>query len=204
MLHRLRREFTITTAAVREGLFAVAEQVNRKVQALKLHWEAATQAEQMDGIYQGLGAQLSQEFGKNGSSPDPEGRMSRLDQWLKDATARLRPVQEQLARITARIRVLEDEALVQELVSIHQFLSRHGATMERVTVRRGARAVGQSPQNLGLPAAVRLAAVFRGPTPLILNHEVTLKDGDVVLLMGPRQDVQAIRGRFVAREPTER
>ena len=41
LLTRLRQELRFTLATIEEGTLAVAERVNRKVQLMRLHWQAS-------------------------------------------------------------------------------------------------------------------------------------------------------------------
>ncbi len=57
-LNRLQKELSVTSTALHEAVVSIAERVNRKVQILRLHWQASSVLERIDAISQDLGHQL--------------------------------------------------------------------------------------------------------------------------------------------------
>ncbi|MFQ5932674.1 MAG: TrkA C-terminal domain-containing protein, partial [Nitrospiraceae bacterium] len=64
----------------------------------------------------------------------------------------------------------------------------------------GAAVVGRAISDLSLPATTRVMAVFRGPALLSPLGTESLRAGDMVMLIGPRHDVRAVRTRFTEQQ----
>ena len=58
-LNRLQKELSITSTALHETIVSISERVNRKVQILRLHWQASTLLERIDGVTHDLGQQIA-------------------------------------------------------------------------------------------------------------------------------------------------
>ena len=58
LIRRIRKEFTLTAKGAQETVLAIAERVSRKVQILRLHWQAASLSGQVERLHQQLGAAL--------------------------------------------------------------------------------------------------------------------------------------------------
>jgi len=200
---RLRREITLTYETARETLFAIADRVNRKTQAIKLHWHAATitrqlaQAQAHAGslLYEALSPHLQQDGTPNPTMPDRINLQSKLEQ----ISATIRLLKRDLATVDRHIGEIEAEALLDDLLKFQQDLSARALLVERLTVGHEAAVVERSPEQLALSPSTRVVAVFRGPA--LLPHPVAggLRQGDIVILLGLRDDLQRDRSEFTER-----
>ena len=196
---RLRREVTLTYETARETLFAIADRVNRKTQAIKLHWHAATITRQLALAHEHAGSLLCdalsphlQDSPPTPAKPDPVNLQPKLEQ----LSATIRLLKRDLATVDRQIGEIEAEALVDDLLKFQQDLSARALLVERLTVDREAAVVAKSPEHLDLSPSTRVVAIFRGPA--LLPHPVTggLRPGDIVILLGLRADLQKDRSEF--------
>jgi hypothetical protein len=194
---RLRREAAITMAGARETVLAIADRVNRKTQALKLHWRAAEAMSELGLHYQNIGRCLCDALAEHAqmSPPDPQ-RTPVLQAQLEGFYAGLQSQRDEVARIERRIAEIEAEALSDDLHRLQLDLGARSLTVERLTVSQDAAAVGLSPTRLGLPPGVKVMAVFRGPALLDEYAQEALRAGDLVFLIGPRAELQRHRAQF--------
>lgn len=195
-LDRAKKEFLITLAALREVVLAVAERVNRRVQVMRLHWQTTEIATRMEGLYQEVGERLTNLAARDKEALSPGWGPDQVEAILQDVTPWLRQHRKDLSQVTASMRELEVEALTEELLKVHQDLTNRSGTIQRLVVVRGANVIGRPVPHLGLPPAVRVAGVFRGPTALTVNGHTGLKAGDVVVLVGPRAEVARVVAWF--------
>ena len=202
-LERIRREVALTVETARETLFAVADRVNRKTQAIKLHWHAATITRQIALAYQHAGSLLCDALPSHlEDSPQTLAMPDRinLQPKLEQISAAVRLLKRDLATVDRRIGEIEAEALLDDLLKFQQDLSSRALLVERLTVGREASVVGRSPEQLQLSPSTHVVAIFRGPA--LLPHPVTggLAPGDVVILLGLRADLQKDRPEFTERQ----
>jgi hypothetical protein len=195
-LHRIRREITVTLTGIHEAVIAVSERVNRKVQILKLHWQASSLSDQLETLYSSVGQSLS-EVPSGGwalpGQPETEAR-------LAEAAARVRVMKHELSLVEARIRELETEALREDLLKLQHDLFIQSAAIQPVVVAAGSAAIGQSAGQVVLPATIRIAGVVRGHSLLVALDSVWLGAGDIVVLLGPRADLNRIVSYFVEKQ----
>jgi hypothetical protein len=195
-LNRVQKELRVNVQGLREVILAVSERVNRKVQVLKLDWHAADLSDQVEAIQQELGQTLAMLLGSS------EGQLQTLPthealQALTKAIGQLRSLRHELVRIDGLVRELETEILREDLLKFQQDLTSRTLTLERYVLPLGAPAVGRSFTDLGLGSAVRLVAVFRGPTLLDHAEQTSLRDGDTVVLLGPGAELKAAQPKFI-------
>jgi hypothetical protein len=188
---RLGHEARITLETLRETVMSIAERVNRKVQILSLHWEAASLQRQQEQIAEDLGNRLFHLAfrGLPDESLDAIAAAD-ADMIVSDTAARLRVVKADLLEVDARIRELEIEALRDDLLKLQDDLAGRSASLRRVVVTQRSSGHGKTLLQLGLPEAVRVVAVFRGPAFLTAPGQVTLRAGDIVVLVGPSVDLK--------------
>lgn len=200
---RLRREVTLTYETARETLFAIADRVNRKTQAIKLHWHAATITRQLALAHEHAGSLLCdavphhpEDSPQGPVMPDPINLQPKLEQLA--ATVRL--LKRELDTVDKRIGEIEAETLVGDLLQFQRDLSGRALMVERLAVGLDAAVVGRSPEQFDLSPSTRVVAIFRGPA--LLPHPVTggLRPGDIVILLGLRADLQKDRSEFTARQ----
>ena len=197
---RIRREFTLTAERVRETTLAISERVNRKTQALKLHWQASSLCDQLEAIQQELGLQLSD---LRVQEEDPLGRdldVREAQRVLSEKAARVQRIKKELLYVDQVASQLEAEVLGEDLVMLERDLFVRSATLKRVRIVPGAAVVGRPVSQLGLPSSTRVIAVFRGPTLLASPASERLRSGDVAMLLGRRDDVNAILPEFLERK----
>lgn len=200
---RIRREVTLTVEAARETVFAIADRVNRKTQALKLHWHAASITRQIALAYEHAGALLCETLPRH-LEDSPQGPVMpdqiNLQPKLEQLAATVRLLKRELETVDRRIGEVEAETLVDDLLKFQRDLSGRALMVERLTVGDEAAVVGRSPEQFDLSPTTRVVAIFRGPA--LLPHPVTggLRAGDIVILLGLRADLQNDRTEFTARQ----
>ncbi len=203
-LSRIRKELTITVKALQEITLAISERVNRKVQILRLHWQAASMAHRLETIYQELGQCLADILNRNthtdSRSAPPPFDMNEARRMLEASARQVRHLQHLLARLEGQIRELKLEAAHEDMVRIHHDLALRSATMQRVTVARESMLVGRSVWEFELPSSVRIAAILRGPVLLPVTKHLTVRPNDVVILLGPQDELAKILPRFSGRQ----
>lgn len=199
-LRRIRKEFTLTARGIHETVLAIAERVNRKVQILKLHWQAASLRDQIERLHQQLGTDLCARLASQQTHPGGAALLSPVEQRLAETASRVRLLKQELMLVDPQVRQIESEALREDLLNLERDLFLRSATIERLRIVPGAPASGCTVRQLGLPPSVRITAVLRGPA-LILNFEtVLLKPGDTVILLGLRDELKTVLPLFLERK----
>ena len=200
-LHRIRKELTITLTGLHEVVIAVSERVNRKVQILKLHWQASAVDQQIESIHQRVGeqiiARLTQQDGAATSSDSDRQEIGRL---LAEATSRIRVLKGVLGQMEALMRELEAETLRETLLKIQHDLFTRTASLERVVISHGASSSGRSPAQLGLAASTHVVAILRGTAILAQPDSIALRPGDIVILIGRQDDLPTDTQLFTQRQ----
>lgn len=196
-LRRIRKEFTLTTRGIHETVLAIAERVNRKVQILKLHWQAASLCDEIERLQQHLGAELCTVLATHDGGQTHAALPGPTEQRVAETASRVRLLKKELLQVDPRVRQIESEALREDLLNLERDLFLRSATIERLRVAQGAPAIGCAIGQLGLPASVRVAAVLRGPA-LLLNFETAMfRPGDTVILLGIRDELKAALPLFL-------
>jgi hypothetical protein len=197
---RIRKEFTLTARGIHETVLAVAERVNRKVQVLKLHWQAATLCDQIEALQQTLGASLCDLLARQTDSRTPEiGRQS-LEGHLGEIASRIRLLKKELLQVDPQVRQIESEALREDLLNLERDLFLRAATIERLRVVPGAPACGLTAGQLGLPPTVRVVALLRGPALLLSFDSTVFRAADAVILLGQRDELKSVLPLFLERK----
>lgn len=199
-LRRIRKEFTLTARGLHETVLAVAERVNRKVQILKLHWQAASLSGQIEHLHQQLGATLCAVLAPHDSRAAHDISQGTTEQHLAEITARVRLLKKELLQVDPLVRQIESEALREDLLNLERDLFLRSATIERFRVVQGAPASGCTVGQLGLPASVRLVVVLRGPSMILSFDTVVFRPGDTVILLGHRDELKAVLPLFLERK----
>ena len=198
---RIRKEFKLTARGIHETVLAVSERVNRKVQILKLHWQAASLDDQIERLHQQLGAELCAAL----ASPDDRQThgapaAGSTGQHLAEIASRVRLLKKELLRVDPLVRQIESEALREDLLILERDLFLRSATIERLWVVQGASASGCTAGQLGLPSSVRVVAVLRGPALLVSFDTVLFRPGDTVILLGLRDELKTVLPLFLERK----
>ena len=200
---RIRREIILTVEGARETVITLADRVNRKTQALKLHWQAAEVTRQIAHAHQQIGSLVAEDVvGQRepwAASSEP-GRVVQLQVHLEGQAATIKLLKEELNRIDRRIAEIEAENLSDDLLRVQLDLTARSLSIERVIVAADAPAVAAPLANLALSPGTRVLAVFRGPALLADHLGTALRSGDIVVLLGARPEVQQDRAQFNQRQ----
>jgi hypothetical protein len=199
-LRRIRKEFRLTARGIHETVLAIAERVNRKVQILKLHWQAASLSDQIEHLHQQLGASLCAVLTPHDNHPAHDISQGTAEQHLAEIVSRVRLLKKELLQVDPRVRQIESEALREDLLTLERDLFLRSATIERLRVVHGAPASGCTVGQLELPASVRLVVVLRGPSMILSFDTVVLRPGDTVILLGLRDELKAVLPLFLERK----
>ena len=202
-LSRIRKELTITAKALQEITLAISERVNRKTQILRLHWQAASTAHRLEANYQDLGRRLSNVLNRRTHIDDrpapPPPEIDEVKRSLEISTRQAQHLKHLLARLDSQIRELKLEVAHEDMIRIHQDLALRSAMIQRVTVAGESPLAGRSVREFELPPSVRVAAILRGPFLLPVTESLTVRTDDVVILLGPQDDLAEILPRFSGR-----
>ncbi|GBL38752.1 MAG: TrkA C-terminal domain-containing protein [Nitrospiraceae bacterium] len=197
LLTRIRHELVITGGAIYETLLAIAERVNRKVQVLRLHSQAAQLLRQIEQIHSELGSQIaSLASGRIPFSSTSLVRPNQLEQLISQAGQRIQQLKALLATVDGQIRELRLETIHHELLTLQQDLSLRAAALERFPVIQGSSVIGKTLTQMGLPPSVGLVTVIRGPFLLPPQEALALRPGDVAVMIGPQADLALVASWF--------
>lgn len=196
-LRRIRKEFTLTSRGIHETVLAIAERVNRKVQILKLHWQAAFLSDQIEHLQQQLGVDLCAVLAPHDARQAHEISYGTIEQRLAEIAARVRLLKKELLQVDPRVRQIESEALREDLFNLERDLFLRSATIERLRVIHGTPAVGCMVGQLGLPSSVRVVAILRGPALLLSFDTAIFRPGDTVILLGLRDELKTVLPIFL-------
>ena len=199
-LRRIRKEFTLTARGLHETVLAIAERVNRKVQILKLHWQAASLSDQIEHLHQQLGAALCAVLAPHDGRAAHDISHGTTEQYLTEITSRVRLLKKELLQVDPRVRQIESEALREDLLNLERDLFLRSATIERLRVVQGAPSCGCTVGQRELPASVRLVVVLRGPSIILSFDTVVFRPGDTVILLGLRDELKAVLPIFLERK----
>ena len=195
---RFRKELFLTGSALYETVFAIAERVNRKVQILRLHTQATHQLHYGQGVYREVGRVVAEQLEPvlAGVRSPPSRPLADLTPAVSQAAMRVKHSQETLLQIESRLRELKAEAAQEDMLAIQRDLSLRNAALERVVVMRGAPIGGHPLGHFHWPASTRVVAACRGPFLLPLSDTLQLRPGDVIVLIGLRDDLGQILPYF--------
>ena len=199
LLGRVHKELSITSSAFYEAILALSERVNRKVQIIRLHWQASTLLQRMDQATGDVGQQIVDQVARRFLVRDqPASALSGLDATLNRAMVRVQELKQSLVQIDAQIRELKLEAIHHDLLRLQRDLSLRSAGIERLTISRGAAAVGQSMSALPQSPSVHIATILRGPFLLAPAQDLIFRPDDVVVLIGLQSELDQLAPWFVS------
>lgn len=202
LLGRINKELSITGGVFYEAILAVSERVNRKVQIIRLHWHASMMLQQMEHLTGEIGQQIVDQVSRRFLSRNqPDSGLSTLDTALTHATARVHELKQSLVQVDAQIRELKLEAIHEDLLCLQQDLSLRAAGIERLTITRGAAAVGQPIRALPRSPSVHLATVLRGPFLLAPAEDLVFRHDDIVVLIGAQSELDQVTAWFTSQRP---
>lgn len=199
-LNRLQKELSITGTALHETVLAISERVNRKVQILRLHWQASALLERIDGVAHDLGQQIVGQIGRRSSERQlPDADLSEIDNTVNRASARIQALKQSLIEIDVQIRQLKLETIHEDLLRLQQDLSQRSAGIERIMIPRGSAAVGQRLGEVPRSSSIHITTVMRGPFLLAPAEDLTFRPGDIVVLMGGQTELYHLTVWFTRR-----
>ncbi|NOS78846.1 MAG: hypothetical protein HOP35_12960 [Nitrospira sp.] len=187
-LNRLHKELSITGTALHETVVSIAERVNRKVQILRLHWQASSVLERIDAVSHDLGHQIVDQIARHPSEHRPTD-LSDVDNTIDRATTRIQTLKQALVELDVQIRQLKLETIHEDLLRLQQDLSQRSAGIERIMILRNSHAVGQRIGDVPRASSIHIATVMRGPFLLAPAEDLTFRTGDIVVLMGGQTEL---------------
>lgn len=197
LLGRVHKELSITGSALYEAILAIAERVNRKVQIIRLHWQASRLLERMDRVSGDVGQEIVDHLTRRRITNGPaDSGVNTLDGLLHRATAGVQDLKRSLIQIDAQIRGLKLEAIHQELLHLQRDLSLRSAAIERLSVHAHARAVGQPVSACPRSSSVHIVTILRGPSLLAPEADVVFRPDDLVVLIGLQSDMDDLVAWF--------
>ncbi|TKS61618.1 MAG: hypothetical protein EWM72_00366 [Nitrospira sp.] len=200
LLGRVHKELSITGGAFYEAILAISERVNRKVQIIRLHWHASTLLQRMEHLTGEVGQQIVDQVSRRFLARNqPDSTLSMLDATLTQATVRVHELKQLLVQVDAQIRELKLEAIHDDLLRLQRDLSLRSAGIERLSITRGAAAVGQSISAMPRSSSVHIAAILRGPFLLAPAEELVFRSDDIVVLIGIQSDLDQFITWFTSR-----
>ncbi|HWF60723.1 MAG TPA: TrkA C-terminal domain-containing protein [Nitrospira sp.] len=202
LLGRVHKELSITGHAFYETILAISELVNRKVQIIRLHWQASTLLQHIDDVTGKVGQQIvAQVSDRLLYQNHPDSVVGVIDQMLTDAISHVQELKQSLIRVDAQIRELKIETAHQDLLSLQRDLALRSGGIERVTVLRGAAATGQPLSALPQHSSAYVAAVLRGPFLLTPTDDLLFRPGDIVVLIGSQTELNQLVSWFTGQRP---
>ena len=197
LLVRVHKELSITGHAFYETILSISELVNRKVQIIRLHWQASTLLQHIDDVTakvgQQIAAQVSDRLLYQSHSDSVVGV---IDQMLADAMSRVQELKQSLVGVDAQIRELKIETVHQDLLSLQRDLALRSGGIERLTVVRGADAAGQPLSALPPHSSAYVATIVRGPVLLAPTDDLLFRPGDIVVLIGSQTELRQLVSWF--------
>lgn len=207
LLGRVHKELSITGHAFYETILSISELVNRKVQVIRLHWQASLLLQQIDDVAAKIGQQLVAQVSERLLYQNhPDLVVGAIDQMLAETTSRVQELKQSLKEVDAQIRELKMETIHQDLLSLQRDLTLRSGGIERLTIVRGADAAGQPLSALPSysSSSAYVAAVFRGPFLLAPTNDLLFRPGDIVVLIGAQAELDQLVSWFTGQRPLTR
>jgi len=202
LIGRVHKELSITGQAFYETILSISELVNRKVQIIRLHWQASTLLQQIDDVTAKVGQQIvAQVSDRLQDQSHPDSVVGVIDQTLANAIPRVQELKQVLISVDAEIRELKIETVHRDLLSLQRDLALRSGGIERLTVVRGAAAAGQPLSALPQCSSASVAAVLRGPFLLAPTHDLQFRPGDIVVLVGAQTELDQLVSWFAGQRP---
>lgn len=202
LIGRVHKELSITGHAFYETILALSEHVNRKVQIIRLHWQASALLQRIDDVTARVGQQLvTQVSDRLQSRLQPDSVVGAVEVVLTEALAQVQDLKRSLAHVDAQIREFKLEAIHEDLLSLQRDLAVRSAGIERLTVQRGAPAAGQPLRALDIFPSTHLATILRGPVLIAPTSDVVFRAGDIVIVVGPQAELDQLAHWFTGQGP---
>lgn len=194
-LIRIRAHTLPSLEGLREGLFAVAERVNRRTQIVRLHWQSSSMVAGISALHTFVGRvfveRLSSSSPVNSHKQPFSTDREALAELLAESSTEIQRIRKDLLTIENAIGDLETENLSETLVRIHRDLAARSATIERVSLPVGSPLLAMTSREVELATGARIAALLRGPTLLQSYDQLVLRPGDVMFLVGMQKELRA-------------
>jgi K+/H+ antiporter YhaU regulatory subunit KhtT len=202
LLDRVHKELSITGHAFYEGILSISEVVNRKVEIIRLHWQASSLLQRIDDVTARVGRLIATQVSDRlHSRLQADSIVYAVDEALTDARARVHELKRSLLQVDAQIRELKLEAIHQDLLLLHHDLTVRSAGIERLTVARDASAAGQPLSAAPTPLVSYIATVLRGPFVLGPSNDLILRPGDIVIAIGPQAELDHLTHWLTGQRP---
>lgn len=202
LFDRVHKELSITGHAFYEGILAISEIVNRKVEIIRLHWQASSLLQRIDDVTARVGRLIAAHVSDRlHSRVHADSIVYAVDEALTDARARMHELKRSLVQVDAHIRELKLEAIHQDLLLLHHDLTVRSAGIERLTVVREAEAAGQPLSAIPHSLASSIATVLRGPFLLAPTSDLVLRPGDIVVVIGPQGQLDHLTHWLTGQRP---
>ncbi len=202
LLDRVHKELSITGHAFYEGILSISEVVNRKVEIIRLHWQASSLLQRIDDVTARVGQLIATQVSDRlHSRQQPDSIVYAVDEALTDTRARVHELKRSLLQVDAQIRELKLEAIHQDLLLLHHDLTVRSSGIERLTVARDATAAGQQLSAIPKSLASFIATVLRGPFLLSPHGDLVLQPGDVVIAIGPLAELDQLTHCLTGQRP---
>ncbi|MDH5740887.1 MAG: TrkA C-terminal domain-containing protein [Nitrospira sp.] len=204
LLGRVHKELSITGHACYETVLAISELVNRKVQIIRLHWQASTLLKRIDEVTGALGQQIVTQVSERLlDRPLLNSGVGTIDETLTKAIAHVQQLRTLLTGVDTQIRDLKLEAIHQDLLALQRDLTLRSGGIERLIVTRGAAATHEPLSALPYSSSAHVATVLRGPFFLAPTNDLLLRPGDIVILIGTQTELDKLTAWFTGqRSPT--
>lgn len=196
-ISRLQRELSVTGSAFYETVLAISERVNRKVQIMRLHWQASTLLQRNDRICNELGREIADCMTRRSTGRSfSESETTQVDHAVARATSQARDLKRSLVLLDSQIRQLKLESIHDDLLRLHQDLSARSAGIERVVITRASVAAGKMLADVPRSPSIHIATVLRGPFLLAPSDDLVFRPDDIVVLLGAQAELDQLTRWF--------
>ncbi|MEC4889641.1 MAG: TrkA C-terminal domain-containing protein [Nitrospira sp.] len=171
---------------------------------MRLHWQASSILARIDEVTHTLGQQIATSVSHRAAGRGAkDSDLSDLDTSVTWAHQRIQDLKRALAGIDTEIRQLKLETIHADLLRLQQDLSVRSAGIERITISRGAAAVGQTISNVPRSSSIHIATVIRGPFLLAPSDDLVFRIGDIVILIGAQTELDHLTQWFTSTRHTK-
>lgn len=192
LLSRIHKELSVTGHTFYETILAISEQVNRKVHIIRLHWQASMLRQRIDDVNALVGQHVAEQVSsRSQDNHEPHAIVGRLEELIAAARTRVQDLKQSLSQVDAHIREIKLETIHEGLLSLQRDLTIRSAGIERLVVRRGAPAAGQTLNALPVPASC-VVTIMRGPFLLSPTKDLVFRQGDIVIVVGTQAEIEQL------------
>ena len=197
LLGRIQQELSVTGSAVYETVLALSERANRKVQVLRLHYQASNLLGQIEQGHGELGRHIVALSAKRSPlNQELPPASDQLGDILSQAGDRVQQLKQNLLHVDSQIRELKLETIHDELLKLQQDLSLRTAALERLTIVQGSPVIGKRLDEIVMPPSVRLVTILRGPFLVSPDDTLVLRADDILIMVGLQVDLALVSSDF--------